>query len=159
MTYYECYADESVLKFLGFTSSELKGGHSFGRSRVSAKLKKETRSLGVIDEDPGSAKDSYLNYLFHLKPIYLDEYLRVVVDAKTQNKLVVIRPNLEAWSVRLAQEKRIDLKSHYNLENDWRKLHDVLRIEKNEIKRHKFIQFISDIFDHKAITTLRQFIR
>jgi hypothetical protein len=160
MTYFECYADESLLEYLGFSPKELRGGHSFGRSNVCLKLKKVSHSLGLVDEDPNSTRDSYLKYLLELKPRYIDDYVICSVDPNNNNKLIVLRPNLEGLLVKLAKEKSIDLRDpKYGLESDWRKLHDILRIEKNIKKRKKYIEFVNDISDHKAIVTLKKLVK
>ena len=84
MTFFECYADETLLKFLGFTSKQLSGGHSFGRSKVTGRLMRSSKSLGLVDEDPGSARDNYLNYLFKLKPKYLDNNVLIIEDNRLE---------------------------------------------------------------------------
>jgi hypothetical protein len=155
MIFFECYADESLLRYIGFTSGNLKGGHSNGRSKVSSKLKNSVSKIALIDEDPGAPKDPYLDYLFSLEPTYSDRYCISIIDLNTNNKLIVLRPNLETWSVNIARDKKIDLED-YGLVNDGKNLHKILRIERNERKRKKFIEFISDAASHPAIIKLKE---
>jgi|JI102314A2RNA_FD_contig_41_5240748_length_2428_multi_3_in_0_out_0_2 hypothetical protein len=157
MIFYECYADESLLKYLGFTAKHLRGGHSNGRSRVSAKLRNTENSLALIDEDPGAPRDRYLEYVFGLNPLHSDKYCIATIDPKTRNKLIVLRPNLEAWSVALARDKNINLEN-YELVNNPKKLHDILRVERNDRKRKKFLEFIGDIESHPALEKLKELI-
>lgn len=160
MTFFECYADEALLRFFGFSSKQLSGGHSFGRSNVSRKLRKVADSIGVVDEDPGAAQDDYLKYLMTLPPIHKDSYLISSKDSKANNILVVMRPNLEAWAIKLAHERGIDLSNaKYGLSMDVSKLHEILMLQKNSKKRYKFIEFISDISDHKAIVKLKELLK
>ncbi len=159
MIFFECYADESMLRYLGFAVSKLKGGHSFGRSNVSKKLFKETQSMGLIDEDPGRAQDPYLKYLFSLNPVYTDQYMICMVDNIRKNKIIALRPDLEGFTLRLAKDRKIDLKG-YALPNDAHALHDVLTLQKNPEKRKKkLIQFFTDNSDHRAILKLKDLVK
>lgn len=158
MTYYECYPDESFLKCLGFTSKELMGGHSFGRSNVCGKLKKVTNSLGLVDEDPFRSQDSHLKYLLSLKPVYDDNYLRCVKDSGRNNKLIVLKPDLEAFAIKLANDRQVNLVA-YGLTSDYKKLHEILTLKDNRKQREKFMEFIADVSDHKAIVKLKELIK
>lgn len=160
MTYYECYADESLLKFLGLSSGELTGGHSFGRSFVSRKLQKASDSIGFVDEDPHAPRDSYLNHLFSLLPIYSDDYMFCAKDSKTNNRLIVIRPDLETFAIKLAKQKHINLNDKkYGLSMNKSILHQMLMPRKNVQKREKLISFFNDIDDHQVVITLRKLIK
>ncbi len=159
MMYFECYADESFLRFLGVTSKELSGGHSNGRSNVSRKLKKSVNAIGFIDEDPGAAKDDYLKYLFSLNPGYSDKHLFCVTDPQTNNHLIVIKPDLEVLTINLARERNIDLFTEFGLSMNREALHDMLRIERNLSKRRRMIDFFSTISNHSTLIKLKELIK
>jgi hypothetical protein len=160
MNFFECYADESFLKCFGFTAKQLSGGHSFSRSKVSSKLKKVNNSLGLIDEDPGSPKDEYLSQLLKLKPLYSDNNVIVISEPSQNNRLFVIKPNLESWSVRIAKELGIDLENpKYRLSMDPKKLHSILSQKDNERARSKLTDFISDASGHPSIVALKKFLK
>ena len=160
MTFFECYADESLLKSFGLTSKELSGGHSFGRSRVSLRLKKSSDSVGLIDEDPGASRDQYLNHLFQLKPEYQDSNLTCIRDKKLGNKLIVLRPNLESWTVKLAKERNLDLTNpKYGLSMLPSELHEILTPKENVKARNNLMQFINDVSSHQSIVKLRGFLK
>ena len=159
MTFFECYADESLLKSFGLTSKELTGGHSFGRSKVSQRLKRSSDSVGLIDEDPGASRDQYLNHLFQLKPDYQDNNLTCISDRKLRNRLIVIRPNLESWTVKLAIEKNLDLANLYGLSMQPSKLHEILAPKENSKARDNLKQFINDVSSHQSIIKLREFLK
>ena len=159
MTFFECFPDESFLKSIGFTSGQLSGGHSLGRSKVCGKLRNSTNSLALIDEDPFSAQDPYLKYLLSLRPSYKDPYLICVKDAQRNNKLIVLRPDLEQLCMKLARESNVKLSSSkYSLPESWEDLHEVLTLKKNVEKRKKFIEFIRDVSTHNAIMRIKEFI-
>lgn len=158
MIFFECYADEALLRFVGFSSRELKGGHSFGRSNVCLKLKKTGRSVGLIDEDPNATQDAYLKQLYLLRPNYVDSYLIHIVDEALENRLLILRPNLEGFIVKIARERKIDLKD-FNLSDNVRELHDWLRLQNNATGRGHLIKFVQAHQDHSAIKKLKQFIK
>lgn len=158
MTFFECFADESFLKHLGLTSKELSGGHSAGRSNVSKKMQKFPGVLGVIDEDPGAARDPYLKKILSLKPLYSDDYFQFFRENQG-NRLLVIRPDLESLTIKLAEERNIDLSAKYSLSMDRTTLHTLLRIEKNFTKRQKFVEFLKDISDHNTLLKLKKVIK
>ncbi len=127
MTYFECYADESLLRFLGHPSNELSGGHSHGRSRVCAKLSKVNGAFGLVDEDPGAARDPYLTYLYTQPALHQDVNLILFEHKKAQNRLLVLRPTLEHFIVNVAAESNLDLESErYRLSMRADRLHDML---------------------------------
>jgi hypothetical protein len=157
MIFFECYADESLLRVIGMDGKSLRGGHSFGRSNVSRKLRKWPNSLALIDEDPNAAKDSFLKDLYSLVAIYSDDYIQVLFHKAGNSKVIVLRPDLEGFAIRLAKDKGIDLKEKYKLSMNKSELHDLLRIEKNSTARKKFAEFIKEVSDHKAILKIKEF--
>lgn len=156
MTFFECFADKSLLRQLGLSSKELKGGHSFGRSKVCSRLKNASDSLGLVDEDPGAARDPYLKHLFTLSPIYEDNNLFCSMDSKRNNKLIVLKPDLETLILRIASEMRIDLNKKYRLPTDRKSLHSVLT---NIQKREKFNELLMATAEHKTVEKLKQLIK
>jgi hypothetical protein len=158
MIFYECYADQALLVFLGFNSRDLKGGHSFGRSNVCSKLKKLGNSVGMIDEDPNSTQDAYLKYLSSLRTDYEDQYLIHITDKKLGNKLIVLRPNLEWLLLKIARDKKVDL-STFNLSNSEGEIHDRLRLQNNTRERSRMVEFVRAHEDHRAITKLKEFAK
>lgn len=159
MIFFECYADESLLTSLGYNSGQLKGGHSFGRSNVSRKLRNAYSSLGLVDEDPGHPQDGYLKHLLSGSIIYEDQYIICSRDEKKNNVLLVLRPDLERLSIRIANEMKINLDRDYGLSSDFRKLHDILMLDKNINKRQSFKKFLSDVADHKTIKKLKELVK
>lgn len=157
MTYFECYADEVVLRAVGFSSKDLE--HSFGRSKVCHKLSKDANSIGFVDEDPNKAQDPYMRYLFTLPPIYRDEHLLCFTDIKSKNKLLVVRPNLEGWIIKLVTERKIDLKRDYGLPKDWKELHDVLMLNRNIRKREIFKNLVEELLNHSSMIKLKELVQ
>lgn len=158
MTLFECYADETLLRVLGAQPRELKFGHSFGRSRVSARLAKSRNSTGLIDEDPNAPQDHYLQSIFRRQPIFADRYIISHHDPELDNRLIVLRPNLESWACRLAIDSKIRLdSSKYRLSDEPERLHDLISPRGNDSKRTKFAEFLTDVSTHHSIINLRKF--
>lgn len=159
MNFFECYADETLLKQVGLLSKVLKGGHSQGRSKVCGRLSKSMESFGLIDEDPGSARDSYLEALLKVKPTYQDSNIILIVDINRGNKLAIIRPNLEGWIVKIAKDRKVALDRSYALSMKPKELHDFLTPKGNISERKKLNKFLENVSDHKSIVKLKGFIK
>lgn len=158
MTLFECYPDESFLRFLGLTDKELSGGHSFGRSRVCGRLSKSKDSIGLIDEDPGKTMDPYSSKLLNIPPYYKDDFVVCIKEVKTGNKLIVLRPDIEVFSIRVAKSQHVNLDS-YGLSMRNSELKDLLTPRKNMNKREKFMEFLNDVSKHKSIAIVAQFLK
>jgi len=157
MIFFECYADETLLRSLGLSAKELSGGHSFGRSNVSRKLAKLENSIGMIDEDPGSARDSYLEMLLSVKPIYEDKFIIYAIDAKRSNKLIVIKPDLEGMIIHLALDMKIDLNS-YGLTSIHKNLGARIKLQKNRRDRNLLANFLLQTSGHPTIQQLKKIL-
>jgi hypothetical protein len=158
MIFYECFADRTLLECLGVKSGSLKGGHSTGRSRVSAKLQKLGGSLGLIDEDPGASMDSYLRSISVRPPLYDDKFFSCIDDHKLNNRILILKPNLEALLIKVASDLKIDLRKQYGLPDKEQYLHDVLRIEANHFERSKLSRFVMDNMNHPSFRKLIEFL-
>jgi len=158
MIFFECYADESLLRSIGVVSRRLSGGHSFGRSNVMKRLSKAGNSIGLIDEDPGSTRDGYLESLLSGKPDYADKYIIYTTDPKNSNKLVVIKPDLEGLILNIAEDLKKNLKN-YGLGSTKRELSDQLKIQKNKRHNEKLIGFLQDAGNHPTIIKLKEIFR
>jgi hypothetical protein len=156
MTFFECYADEILLRILGFSKKNIE--HSFGRSRVCSKLSKTTDAIGLIDEDPNTAREPYLKYLFSTIPAFEDDYLIYLQDKKLANRLIVVRPDLENWALKLARDQKIDLQKKYGLSNNVKELKELMLL-KNGKKLEAFEEFLRDVSDHKAIEKIKELIK
>ncbi|MEM4402661.1 MAG: hypothetical protein QXD90_00025 [Candidatus Nitrosocaldus sp.] len=103
----ECYADELFIRaLLGNKDRDARIIHSVGRSRIIKKIHACSENIkAVIDEDPNSYKDRRLNsYQMLLNNNYIIVY-------KTKNSiLVVLRPDLEGFLLRLANTLNINVK-------------------------------------------------
>ena len=121
---------------------------------------KSTNSIGWVDEDPGASRDKYLSHLFGLRPEYTDNNIIFIKDLRLGNKLMVIRPNLESWAIKIAKERSLDLESDdYGLSMKPKILHELLTAKDGVNTRNKFLKFMVDVSGHKSIFKLKKFIK
>jgi len=155
MTFFECYADEILLRVIGFSKKNIE--HSFGRSRVCTKLSNTRNAIGFIDEDPHAAREPYLRYLFTNRPEFEDDYLIYFHDKELANRLFIVRPDLENWALKIARDQKIDL-TEYGLSNNVKELKELMLL-RNRKKLEFFEEFLRNVSDHKAIKKIRELIR
>jgi hypothetical protein len=158
MIYYECHADRAFLEALGFNSSELNKNHRFGRSRVLATIQEKENIDALVDEDPFKARNEFLKKLLSENIIYEDKTLIYCRD-KNGNKIVILRPDLEHFSLAVAKELKIDLSKEFNLPANFDDLHDLLRVEKNSNARLRFSDFIRKASIHSSIKRIKEIFK
>lgn len=158
MIYFECYSDETFLSSLGINSKDL--DHSFSKGNVCNKLQRSFANVGVVDEDPREPQPHYIQNLFSQSKItFKDQNLIFCFDGKNSNKLIIIRPNLEGWATRIADELKIDLvKNPYRLSSNPTILHEMLAFSKNKKNFASFKQFFIDAQNHESIAKIKKFI-
>ncbi|MBX2914354.1 MAG: hypothetical protein KF856_03670 [Cyclobacteriaceae bacterium] len=158
MIYYECHADRAFLEGLGFGSSELNKNHRFGRSRVLATVQEKVNSDALIDEDPFKGRDDFLKKLLKECVIYQDNALIYCKD-KNENKIIILRPDLENFVLVVAKDLRVDLLKEFKLPKNFDDLHDLLRVEKNSNARLRFSDFIGKASDHPSIKKIKEIFK
>ena len=156
MIYFECYSDQAFLTSLGIPAKNL--DHSFNKGNVCNKLQKSVNAIGLADEDPNEAQPRFIRELIQAKRIiHEDVHLILFLDTQTNNRLIIIRPNIEAWAIRLAKDLKIKLED-FTLANDEFKLHAQLGFAKNQRKLESFKMFFKEASKHPAILKVREFI-
>ena len=149
MIYVECNPDKILVKTLGLPRQEIR--HAGDKGKVCNKLRNNTNSVGLVDEDPGSNPPSYFEALKHLSN---DNQIRLLHDEKNKNYLIVLCPRLEEWVLRVAREREIDI-SKYGLSNDASELHELLTI-----KPERIVKLIEDIKGKsEMLKTLVRFLK
>jgi hypothetical protein len=158
MIYFECYSDETFLSSLGVIAKDL--DHSFSKGNVCNKLDRSLNCVGLVDEDPNEPQPRFIQEIFNQNRVtFKDKNLIFCFDKRTSNKLVLIRPNIEVWSVKIAQDLKIDLeKKPYQLSSNSNRLHEVLAFSRNIKKFAAFKQFFVDSKNHHSIVQVKEFI-
>jgi len=123
MIFLECEPDKALVKGLGIPRKEIK--HMFSKGNVCNRLEKTKNSKGLVDEDPLNPQPSYIG---KLKFLSRGHGIKLLVDEKNQNYLIVLCPRLEDWVLNVAKQASIDVLTH-GLPNDPNKLHEALNIK------------------------------
>ncbi|MFZ6010524.1 MAG: hypothetical protein ACOYXT_09265 [Bacteroidota bacterium] len=151
----ECYADEHLVRALGATSKGIK--HAFSKGEVCNLLRKSVDTVGIIDEDPGAGKPEYERRLLNNRILENDKII-VCEDRKLRNRLILIRPKLENFVIKLAEENKIEV-SDFNLSPDPGKLHDELAFKRNLQKLNSFEKLIAELERvEDTIPSIKKFI-
>ncbi len=120
MIFVECNVDFTLVKSLGVSKKEIT--HSHCKGNVCNKLRKSNKSKGMVDDDPGAAQPSYIKQLELKTNIY---GIKLLLDRKNGNLLIVLCPRLEEWVLKVARDEGVDV-SDYNLPNNADQLHKVI---------------------------------
>jgi hypothetical protein len=113
----ECTPDETLVKSLGFTSSQIK--HQPNKGAVCNYLSKNPAIIGMVDADPDSAQPRFFQNCI----IILKKFDVTVYQHNTQNtRLIVLNPDLEGWLIKSAKQSKINMNS-FGLPNSSKTLH------------------------------------
>ena len=157
MIYFECYSDQAFLTGIGVSLKNTE--HSFSKGNVCNKLQKNNGSIGLADEDPGEIQPRFIRYLTEAQRIvYKDQYLILFSDPKTKNRLILIRPNIEGWTIRIAQELKIDLNA-LSLPTDENGLHEALGFAKNQNQLKSFKELFTLVAAHPSVVRIKEFVK
>ncbi len=146
----ECKPDEALIRKLGYSKKMIT--HQPNKGEVINYLKRNPGTIGIVDEDPGSAVPTY----FTKFQSETKEKLGILSYSipKLNTRLIIIRPRLEEWILRHAQESKIDLNKH-SLPNDGHQLHKVINT-----RLVRFENMIGEMTErnNKALDHLRKLI-
>lgn len=149
MIFVECNADEALLIALGISRKGITHAHSKGN--ICNLLVKNRNSKGMVDEDPYSSRPRYFE---RLKIISNEHSIKLLVDEKSQNHLIVLCPKLEDWVLKATKELKVDTLD-YGLPDDGNKLHKIINIKLEDFKK-----LINDIKqESKMLKTLQSFLK
>src|SRR5581483_4560910 len=95
----ECKADETLVISLGVAPNRVE--HAASRARGCAQLARRKGVIGLVDEDPGSAVQTYMKALLQES---CEHGIRVLIAKQRENRIVVLSPRLEEWLVQTAKE-------------------------------------------------------
>jgi len=127
--YLECKPDEKLMMALGITRKEIT--HANDKGRVCNYLKNSENCIGLIDEDPGKAQPSYLSNL----PAKKEKHgIKVLVDKKKNNTVIVLCPYLEAWVVNTAKKSKVD-PGNFGLPGKAKDLHKVINYRLSQFNK------------------------
>jgi hypothetical protein len=101
--YFECDNDEALLDIFSIPRKSKK--HSFSKGNVCNSLEKVNDSKGMVDEDPQTQQNKYITSLG--KPNQNKYNIKVFIDSKRNNKVIMLCPKLEDWLYTVAYNNKI----------------------------------------------------
>lgn len=128
----ECKPDKTLLKKLTAVT-EKNIIHGANKAEVLKALLRSHNSKGIVDEDPGSTQPRILQK-FIRKKVMENCKIKIALDSKRKNKLIILCPRLEDWILAAAREANIDL-NRYSLPNDATRLHEEINIKVNKLEK------------------------
>jgi hypothetical protein len=150
MIYLECDSDKAFVRALGILKKEIVCAD--GKGNVCNNLEKNMYSVGLVDEDPLSAKPNYMDKL----RIQLNENnIKLFFDEKNKNFLIVLYPRLEEWILEVAKNAGID-PTKYSLPDNVKQFRRQLNVRLDK----KFGEFVQDLKDKsQVVRKLEEFLR
>lgn len=130
MVYVECYADKALVNSLGI--GEKKIVHAGGKSNVCKRLKRDTDSIGLVDEDPRSAQPSYIKSTqLHQECTSLN--IKLWLDRKRRNRIIMLCPRLEEWIIKAVKDAGQKM-GDFGVSNNPYVLHSELGIKPEKLR-------------------------
>lgn len=141
MIYLECDSDKAFVRALDIPKKEIVCAD--GKGNVCNYLEKNMHSVGLVDEDPLSAKPNYMNKL----RIHLNENnIKLFFDEKNKNYLIVLHPRLEEWILEVAKNASID-PAKYGFPDNVKQFRRQLNLRLDK----KFGEFVQDLRDKSQV--------
>ena len=133
MLYLECKPDETLARALGVPSREIR--HQRNKDEVLKSLAAQSRGRAMVDEDPGYAQPPYLARLSEVGD-WSQLGLRALEHRARGNRVIILRPRLEEWLLRAAQEAGLNLSNpRYNLPGNPVRLHREINRDLRKLER------------------------
>jgi len=105
-------------------------------------LERNPSAIGIVDDDPGSAKPTYFSkFALETEERFGIESYRIT---KLGTRLIVIKPRLEEWILKQATALKVDLKQH-SLPNNGNELHKIINT-----RIPRFENMLKEMLDKKS---------
>ncbi|MDK2781940.1 MAG: hypothetical protein PWR13_968 [Archaeoglobi archaeon] len=148
LLYVECHPDTVLVRTLGIPRREIRHVHSKGN--VCNRLSKSENSKGLLDEDPYSSQP---NYLKKLRLVDERDDLKLLMDNRNSNKVIVVCPTLEGWIIATSKEAGINLRD-FSLPDDPHGLHKIINLNLD-----KFEALVKELLGKsQRMDTLKRFL-
>jgi len=126
------------------------------KTEVLKALKEESEEyiVGVVDEDPDRSRPPLLR---NFEEFANEECANIRILRLNKAKLIILRPRVEEWILKVARNSGLDVKK-YGLHEDAVKLHKHLKPSRQEIL-NRFRTFVEDLTDRHELRTLLSFLQ
>ncbi len=125
----ECYGDEALVNYLGFSKAD----HNFGIGNIAKRLSKSRNRIALIDEDSGKTKPTYFK---SLKIAEESNYsVTVSKNENLNNTVISLEPDLEGFLLKILEDtKSKDLLKKHKFPENKDELHSFFMNQKNAQK-------------------------
>ena len=126
------------------------------KTEVLKKLREESEKhiVGVVDEDPDKNPPLLLR---NFEEFANDERANIRILRLNEAKLIILRPRVEEWILKVARNSGLNVKK-YGLPEDAVKLHRYLKPSRQGIL-NRFRTFMEDLADKHELRTLLSFLQ
>lgn len=125
----ECNPDETLVVALNVLRRDVV--HSGDKGRVARKLRENTGTVGLVDEDPGRADPPTLTRFVEVSTSH---DVRLKIDRTQNNRLIVICPRLEPWLIKTAKEAGVKMEE-FNLSENVQELDAMINYRLPNVER------------------------
>ena len=148
MIYLECNADMVLARVLTGLPKKQMAHERKGKYEIALRLRGLKKATALVDEDPGALEPPYFRELHNRRSLPRTDLL-LLRDPSRDNRVVIMRPRLEEWVVRGAEEVSADL-GRYGLPGDPARLH---RVVNDDVA--KFGRLVGDLAHTARFQALR----
>ena len=143
MIYVECKPDGILVRHLTGLPKRQVAHEARGRGAVCNRLMKNNNVAAMVDEDPGTARPTYMTHLV-LSDENVQLGLKLYSDASRNNRIVVLYPRLEEWLLRAVDDSGLSMET-YRLPDRASRLHSEINLDERKIQR-----LLADLYAAKS---------
>ncbi|CAB49709.1 hypothetical protein [Pyrococcus abyssi] len=143
----ECKPDKLLVKML---IPGVKVVHSGGKGNAAKILEKNENIIAMLDEDPESPQPRYLR---ELKEVERKHGIKILIDEKRKNKVILLTPRLEEWIISVAKRNGVRLEKYY-LPETGKELHAIINHNLSA-----FSNLILRLMDSEELTFLKESLK
>ena len=133
MIYVECKPDAILVRAVTKLPRREVIHEIKGKYEIAKRLSSAEHSDAVVDEDPQSSQPAYLSALEPVQDLP-EVGLRLLLDTRRSNRVVILRPRLEEWIIYAATEEGLEL-DRRGLPNRGPALHSVINFDLRKFER------------------------
>ena len=133
MIYVECKPDGVLVRHVADLSRRQVRHEAKGKGGVFNMLLRSRDLVAMVDEDPGKTQPRYMRQL-SLSHEHADLGLKLYLDSRRNNRVIVLCPRLEEWLLRAAADLELNIED-YGLPRRAKAFHDTINLDERKIQR------------------------
>ncbi len=129
----ECKPDAVLVKSLAARGRNKDIVHEIkGKFEVCRRLSALEHTVGLVDEDPSARQPVYLSRM-SLTDDFQEHGLMVLYHKRRDNRLIILRPKLEDWALKVAKSAKLDV-TEYGLPGSPKRMHEHINARLDEFQ-------------------------